>query len=172
MGIISLNEGIEKQLNTKKTIKKNFPSFNIKNIETDSTTLTLGNINDSPSNKVKNMKILSMNQNYNFINVNNSDDENYEEEEKLIKGKKDKKGNLLIMNSLNYKNNINIINNEEKILKKSNKFNKIINEDLVITKDKIESDRDKIIDLLKNIDLKPKAKFKFADFEGFVKRFL
>lgn len=109
------------------------------------------------------MKILTFGQEYNFINTNVSDDEDLNEEEKSLKGKK---GNLLIMNNKNNSSNFNFPN-EGKILKKA-KTKKTFEE----PKNKIDSEREKIINLLNNIDLKPRGKFKFADFEGFVNKFL
>ena len=178
----------DKKINQKKSMINNFPSLTVKNTNTESNLLTLGNINinDSPSNKVKNMKILTLGQEYNFTNVNISDEENFDEEEKLFKGKKDKNFNLLIMNSLNNKNNTNNFTNEEKIFKKSKNLNKKINNESksILTPtvnqvtyennklDSLDSGRDKIIELLSNMNLKSRGKFKFADFEGFVKRFL
>lgn len=182
---INLNEIQEKKLSQiKSTIK-----INLKNINQESNILTSGDFYDSPSNKIKNMKILTLSQNYNFTN----------------------KGNLLIRNSLNNKNNKNVNNNiidntnEEKVSKKSNKFIIKINKpipdpdpdreiknkpesektelkldlellqakvQMPIEKEIIESGREKIIELLNNLDLKSKEKFKFIDLRSFVKKLL
>lgn len=181
---INMNEVSNKKINPIKSMNINFPSLSVKNSNVENQTLTLGNINDSPSNKVTNMKVLTFEPNYNFKNINNSDEENFEEEEKLFKGKKDKdkKGNLLIghnkalSNNFNFPNEGKIVKKKSKQVNNNNNLKNFMNNDSENNneneKNKIDSGRDKIIKMLNSMDVKSRGKFKFADFEGFVNKFL
>lgn len=121
------------------------------------------------------MKVLTFGQNYNFSNVEISDEENNEnedisffDEENICENDKEKKGKILMKNKNKKfeKNNKNKNNGNKNFLNKNKSKMNVNNTNNISNKEKM------IIDLINSKDIKNKAKFKFADFEGFVKKFL